>query len=220
LSKPAKPAAAWTDPAENRRVIKQISLQALGVMMKNDVRRWMAQDGEKFLKEVGVKKGQDVLDFGSGKGNYTIPASKVVGANARVYAVDKDKEVLDKLGRRLKKTGIANVELVNGKAEVSLSEDSVDAILCYDVIHLVGKNNKSTVKDRMKLYKIIKRIARKNALVSIYPSHLVTHTDVASKQEIKKEVEQAGFIFEREIYTGLIHDDHKVHDYVLNFRKR
>jgi len=36
-------------------------------------------------------------------------------------------------------------------------------VLLYDVIHLVGKNNTSTVDDRKKLYKDVYRITRKNA---------------------------------------------------------
>jgi len=77
--------------------------------MKSDLAKWIEEDGEKFLQGVGIKKGQSVLDFGSGEGHYTIPASKVVGANAKVYAMDKDKNVLNKLKRKLEEKGIINV---------------------------------------------------------------------------------------------------------------
>ncbi|MFZ2071011.1 MAG: class I SAM-dependent methyltransferase [Halobacteriota archaeon] len=188
--------------------------------MEDDVKKWIEQDGEKFLEGIGIKKGQAVLDFGCGEGHYTIPASKVVGANAKVYALDKDKNVLDKLKRKLEEKEIINVELINEETRIPLGEDTVDVVLCYDVIHLVGKNESSTVKDRMKLYGTIRRIAKGNALVSVYPTHLVTHTDVTSNQEIKKEIEIAGFKYERKIHTELIHDDNKVKGYILNFRKR
>jgi len=188
--------------------------------MKSNIRKWIEQDGEKFLEGVGIKKGQSVLDFGSGEGYYTIPASKIVGANAKVYAVDKDKNVLDKLKRKLEERGIINVELINKKTKIPLDENTVDVILCYDIIHLVGKNDSSTVRDRIKLYEIIRRIARKNALFSVYPTHLATHTDVTSNQEIKKEIEKTGFRFEREIHAELIHDSNKVKGLILNFRKR
>jgi len=188
--------------------------------MKSNIRKWIEREGEKFLQEVGIKKGQGVLDFGSGEGNYTIPASKIVGAKAKVYAIDKDKNVLDKLKRKLEKMGIINVELINEKTKIPLDENTVDVVLCYDVIHLVGKKNSSTVKDRMKLYETIRRIAKENALFSVYPTHLVTHTDVTSNQEIKKEIEKAGFRFERETHTELIHDGNRIKGCILNFRKR
>ena len=190
------------------------------VKMKDNIRKWIERDGEKFLEGVGVKEGQTLLDFGPGEGQHTIPASKVVGANAKVYAVDKDKNVLNNLKMELEERKIVNVELIKEETRIPLGEDTVDVVLCYDVIHLVGKNESSTVKDRMKLYQTIKRIARENALISVYPTHLVTHTDVTSNQEIKKEIEKAGFNFERIIYTELIHDDNKVKGYILNFRKR
>jgi ubiquinone/menaquinone biosynthesis C-methylase UbiE len=186
--------------------------------MKDNVANWIKQEGEMLLRKVGIKKGQNVLDFGSGEGNYTIPASKIVGTKAKVYAVDKDKNVLDNLKRKLEEHRITNVELINEKTKIPLNDNTVDVVLCYDIIHLVGKNDSSAVEDRMKLYEIIKRIAKKNALFSVYPTHLETHTDIASNQEVKKEIENAGFVFEREIRTELIHDDEKIKGYILNFR--
>jgi ubiquinone/menaquinone biosynthesis C-methylase UbiE len=188
--------------------------------MEIEVKKWIEEDGQRFLQKIGIKRGQNILDFGCGEGHYTIPASKVIGANAKVYAVDKDKNVLNKLKKRLEEKEIINVELINEETKIPLGEDTIDAVLCYDVIHLVGKNKSSTVKDRMKLYGTIRRIAKENALVSVYPTHLVTHTDVTSNQEIKKEIEKAGFKFERKIHTELIHDDNKVKGYILNFRRR
>jgi len=188
-------------------------------MIRSDMDIWMEKDGEEFLKGIGIREGQTILDFGSGEGNYTIPASKIVGANAKVYAVDKDKNVLDKLKRKLEEKGIINVELINKKTKFPVDENTIDVVLFYDVLHLVGKEDSSTVKDRMKLYEIIRRFAKKNALFSVYPTHLVTHTDVTSNQEIKKEIEKAGFRFEREIHAELIHDDNRIKGCILNFRK-
>ena len=38
--------------------------------MKDDIKRWIKEDGQKFLMEIGIKKGQTILDFGSGEGHY------------------------------------------------------------------------------------------------------------------------------------------------------
>ena len=51
----------------------------------------------KILKKTGIKRGKTVLDFGCGSGTYTIPAAKIVGKEGKVYALDKDKKVLDEL---------------------------------------------------------------------------------------------------------------------------
>jgi len=191
--------------------------------MEIDIKEWLNREGEAFLEDIGIKKGEVVLDFGCGAGHYTIPAAKVVSKEGKVYAMDKDIESIHKLMGIAKTKGLKNIIPLHTKSEeskINLEPESIDVVLLYDVIHLVGKNNTSTVDDRKKLYKDVYRITRKNALISVYPSHLTTHTDVTSKEEIKKEIEETGFSFEKEIYTELIHDDNKVKDYILNFRKK
>jgi len=187
--------------------------------MKADINNWIEKEGKIFLRKIGIKEGQNVLDFGSGEGNYTIPASKIVGTTSRVYAVDKDKNVLDKLKSKLKKNNITNVEIINEETKIPLDKNSIDAVLCYDILHLVGKNDSSTIKDRLRLYEIINKIAKKNALFSVYPTHLAAQTDVTSNREIKKEIEKSGFKFEKEINVELIHDNERVKGVIMNFRK-
>jgi len=42
---------------------------------KKDVKKWLKERAEIFLQDIGVEKGQTVLDFGCNEGNYTIPAA-------------------------------------------------------------------------------------------------------------------------------------------------
>ncbi|MEA3490242.1 MAG: class I SAM-dependent methyltransferase [Candidatus Omnitrophota bacterium] len=187
--------------------------------MDTRIRKWIEKGCPEFFRGIGIREGQTLLDFGCGEGFYTIPASKVVGKNGKVYALDKDNAALDKLKRKIGQGNVKNVELINEGTKIPLKDNSVDVVLFYDVIHLVGKNNRSTVKDRMKFYKAIRRVTNENALVSVYPTHLTTHTDVTSKQEVRKEIEKAGFKFEREVHSELVHDNSMVRGCVLNFRR-
>ncbi|RKY42521.1 MAG: hypothetical protein DRP85_02595 [Candidatus Makaraimicrobium thalassicum] len=188
--------------------------------MNTEITKWVEEEGLKFFRKIGIREGQTLLDFGCGEGYYTIPVSKAVGKTGKVYALDKDNAALDKLKTRIEQGNVKNVKLINERTKIPLEDNSVDVVLFYDVIHLVGKNNRSTVKDRMKLYEAMRRITKEDALVSVYPTHLDTHTDVTSKQEIRKEIEKAGFKFEKEIYCELVHDNSRVEGYVLNFRRR
>ena len=43
---------------------------------------------ENILKEVGIKPGFYILDYGCGAGSYTIPAAQLVGNSGKVYALD------------------------------------------------------------------------------------------------------------------------------------
>jgi len=47
----------------------------------NKLSDWENNKGINFLKKAGIKKDYKVLDFGCNNGNYSIPASKIVGKN-------------------------------------------------------------------------------------------------------------------------------------------
>ena len=47
--------------------------------MRDDLKKWMEGEGERVLKQVGIKTGQIILDFGCGSGNYSLPIAKIIG---------------------------------------------------------------------------------------------------------------------------------------------
>ncbi len=184
--------------------------------------KWLRTNGVEFLKKIGIKPEQTILDFGCGKGNYSIPAAKIVNKKGLVYALDKNPDSLNELMRKAKEENLDNIKRIDApnRLRIPLEKESIDVVLLYDIIHLVGKNDSSTSKDRKKLYGEIYKLIKPNALLSVYPSHLTTHTDVTSNEEIKKEIEESGFNFEKEVLEKLIHDNNLVNGRILNFRKR
>ena len=188
--------------------------------MENEIKNWREKEGTIFLRRVGIELDQTVLDFGCKNGNYTIPAARIVGKNGVVYSLDKNKNALNELQEKIMKDELENIGLIetDGSLEIGLEDGSVDVVLLYDVIHLVGKNDSSTMIHRKKLYEEVYRIAKNNALISVYPTHLVTNTDISSIEEVKEELTQY-FQFERELSARLIHDDNFVNGKILNFRK-
>jgi precorrin-6B methylase 2 len=80
--------------------------------VKTDVEMWIEKDGEYFLRTVGIKEGQTVLDFGCGEGHYAVPAAKLVGEKGKVYAVDKDKQALDRLTKLIEENNIKNIKVI------------------------------------------------------------------------------------------------------------
>jgi len=184
--------------------------------VKSNVEMWLKKDGEEFLKAVGVEEGQIVLDFGCGEGHYAIPAAKVVGEKGKIYAVDKDEQALDRMVQIIEENNIKNVEVIKEESKTFLENNSVDFILCYDVVHYL--------KDRKVTYHELYRVLRSKGIFSLYPKHHrndyplmeLAHTKL---EDVIKEVEEAGFSLQDKFLKRLIHDDYYNEGYILNFRK-
>lgn len=184
--------------------------------MTNDLKNWLEKDGEDFLKTIGLKKGQVVLDFGCGEGHYSIPAAKVVGEKGRIYALDKDKKAINRLTKLIKKNKIKNIEIIKRESNTLLENGSVDFVLCYDVIHYL--------KDRSIVYDELHRVLRAKGTLSLYPKHHKNDLPLMelarmTLEEIIREVEEAGFSWQNKLIKGLIHDDYFNEGCILHFRK-
>jgi arsenite methyltransferase len=91
-----------------------------------------------------LKKGETVLDLGSGAGIDCFLASAKVGPSGRVIGVDMTQEMLDRARENARKNGARNVEFRLGEIEnLPAADDSVDVIISNCVINL------STDKDRV-----------------------------------------------------------------------
>ncbi|MDP8233912.1 MAG: class I SAM-dependent methyltransferase [Candidatus Saelkia tenebricola] len=182
--------------------------------MNADIKKWLEKGGELFLRKIGLKEEQTVLDFGSGVGHYTIPAAKIVGNKSKVYAFDKDKNVLSELEKTARRFNLKNIELINGDTKVSLEENSIDVVLCYDVVHYM--------KNRTSIYDEAYRVLKAGGFFSLYPKH---HKDdyplmeLASLQlgTVIKEVEKSGFILKDKLSIECLHDDYYNECSILNF---
>lgn len=187
--------------------------------MENDLKKWLERDGEEFLRDIGIKNGQVVFDFGCNRGHYTIPAAKVVGKQGKVYAFDKDKDALSELEETVRKFKLKNIELINGDTKIPLGDNFVDVALCYDVIHY------GNWKERKVIYNELYRILTKEGIFSVYPKHhkedypLNELADV-NLSEVIKEIENAGFTLAHKFSRELLHDDYYNKGYVFNFKKK
>jgi len=92
----------------------------------------------------GLKKGETVLDLGSGAGFDCFLASKAVGEKGKVIGVDMTEEMLERAGANARKGGYSNVEFRRGEIEALPVEDgTVDAVITNCVINLVPDKDKA-----------------------------------------------------------------------------
>jgi len=183
--------------------------------------KWETNDGVKFLKKIGLKSGQTVLDFGCGVGHYTISAARIVGSEGIVYAVDKEQQALSELQQKANHLNLKNIRAIktSGQIQIDLENDSIDVVLFYDVLHYHEKEK------REKLYRQAYRVLKQDGLFSVYPKHTLKDDPIRQFKElnlndVKREIEDSDFYFE-EKYCGIIsHDDGLNQGCVLNFRKK
>jgi ubiquinone/menaquinone biosynthesis C-methylase UbiE len=88
-----------------------------------------------ILKEVGIRPGFMVLDFGCGPGGYILPLEKLVGSSGKIYALDMNPDALRAVQSLAEKHKITNIENIRSDMATGLPDGSVDVVLLYDVLH-------------------------------------------------------------------------------------
>jgi arsenite methyltransferase len=85
----------------------------------------------------GLKRGETVLDLGSGAGIDCFLAAAKVGPSGRVIGVDMTPEMLDRARENVRKSRARNIELRLGEIEnLPAADGSVDAVISNCVINL------------------------------------------------------------------------------------
>ena len=101
----------------------------------------------------GIKKGDTVVDLGSGAGNDVFVARAIVGEEGKVIGLDFTQEMIDKANENKEKVGFANVEFKLGEIEdMPLDNDTADVIVSNCVLNLVPDK----VKAFAEMYRVTK----------------------------------------------------------------
>jgi len=152
---------------------------------------WLDRNACRMLSEVGICKGQVVLDFGCGSGTYTIPAAKLVGEKGTVYALEISRKALDKVARKAEREGLRNIVRTHslGGEKIPLEDEIIDVIMLIDVLQEI--DDKDALLDEA--YRILKH----EGLVIVYPMHMKT-------EEVKRIATVRGLDLHQEKHEGRI----------------
>ncbi len=101
----------------------------------------MIDDPKRIVKDFMVREGSVVADLGVGYGYYAYALSEAVGEHGKVFAVDIQKNLLERLKKESDEKGIKNIEIIWGDVEIvggtKLRADSVDAVIVVNVLFQV-----------------------------------------------------------------------------------
>lgn len=174
----------------------------------------MFSDPVKNIEQCSIQAGQEVADFGSGSGAYTLAVAKALMSTGKVYAIDINKDLLNKVKNDGIKQGFYNIEVIWGDIDkpngTKLRDFSVDMALVCNIFF--------QVENREVLVKEVRRILKPGGKVLV-----VDWTDafgglgpkaqsVVKKTSAVEIFEKNGFHLDREITAGS-------HHYGLIFKK-
>lgn len=134
-----------------------------------EFREWLNDHAQIALQKIGIRTGQAVLDYGCGAGIFSIAAAGMTGPTGRVFALDTRGRALERLKEIASQKALKNIEtklLNRSDTSIGLANESVDAILLYDVLQ--------EIDDKPALLKELHRILRKDGFLSIFPMHMGT----------------------------------------------
>ncbi len=95
-------------------------------------------------QHAGIKKGDTVVDLGSGAGNDVFVARTIVGDEGTVIGIDMTEEMIDKANRNNQKLGYKNIEFHLGEIENMPLENSIaDVVVSNCVLNLVPNKQKA-----------------------------------------------------------------------------
>jgi len=93
----------------------------------------------RLLEAAGLRKEQVVMEVGCGPGFFTIPASKIVGKDGLIYALDVNPWAIKAVDSKIRKYGIENVKPLLANAACSgLPASSIDISFIFGLRHVAG----------------------------------------------------------------------------------
>ena len=142
----------------------------------------------------GIKKGDTVVDLGSGAGNDCFVARALTGDTGRVIGIDMTEPMIEKARNNVKKLGYSNVEFRLGDIEdMPVISDSTDVVISNCVLNLVP--------DKGKAFSEIFRILKPGGHLSV--------SDIVLRGELPEKIKLAA-----EMYAGCVSGAIEIEEYL------
>ncbi|OEG00243.1 methyltransferase [Vulcanibacillus modesticaldus] len=147
---------------------------------------------EETLRKLHLRKGDIMADVGCGFGYFTFPASKIVGEDGKVYALDISQQMLDEVIEGIETNDINNVEIIKvAEDDLKLDDETITYVLLSTVLH--------EVDDAVYYLNEIKRILKSEGKIAIIDwekkqsSYGPPVEDRLDKNEVRELLVQTGY---------------------------
>jgi ubiquinone/menaquinone biosynthesis C-methylase UbiE len=135
----------------------------------------------------GIKPGMRVLEIGSGSGAFTLDAARAAGPSGKVYALDVQEDMIDKLRKKLSRPengDVKNIEIVKKSAyELPFDAGSLDLVFMVTVFQ--------EIPDKQRTLAEIKRVLKPDGILAI--SEFLLDPDYPWRSTTERMGKKAGF---------------------------
>ena len=172
-------------------------------LIDNPIRRKFIQKPETVAERMRLKPGMLIIEIGPGKGSYTKALAKNILPDGKVYALDIQESIINRLKKRIEKEGITNIiPKIDDAYNLSFEDESVDRVLMIACL--------PEIPDPIRVLKELKRVLKPDGLISL--SEMLPDPDYPRRKTEKKWAEEAGFDLDEQFGNWFI--------YQLNFKKK
>ena len=172
-------------------------------LIDNPIRRKLIQKPELIAQRMDLEPGMIIVEIGPGKGNYTKAVAKKVIPGGRVYAIDIQEAVINRLKKKIKREKIDNIfPQIDDAYNLSFEEESVDRIFAIACL--------PEIPDPVKAIREFNRILKLNGLISF--SELLPDPDYPRRKTEIRWAEEAGYVLDAKFGNWFT--------YQLNFKKQ
>jgi arsenite methyltransferase len=141
-----------------------------------------------------IKRGEVVVDLGSGGGLDVFLASKMVGPEGRAIGIDMTPAMLERARANAKGGGYTNVEFYESTIDqIPLPDASVDCVISNCVLNLAP--------DKPAVFREIARVLKPGGRVAV--------SDIALKQELPEDVAKSVAAYVGCIAGAILIDDYR-----------
>lgn len=167
----------------------------------------MFSNPKEIVKQFGLSDGMVVADLGVGSGFYALEAGRMVSPTGKVYAVDVQKDLLDRIKNEANRAHVRNIEIISGDVEkiggTKIKDGIVDKVIAANILFMLS--------DKKNFVNEIRRILKPKGLVLLVDwsasfSQMGPHPDhVVYKDAAMKLFTENGFSLLKEISAGSHH---------------
>ena len=157
------------------------------------------EEPDKAIDALDLKPGMNVADIGAGVGYMSFKMARKIG-NGKVYAVDIQPGMIEKLKENAAREKITNVVPILGEvADPKVPAGQIDLAIMVDVYHELSEPQKMLAQIRKALKPngrlVLLEYRGEDPSIPIIPSHKMT---VA---QVKTELEAEGYVLSKTIET-------------------